>query len=143
MSKPDVQRVKEALIDAGVEIYRTNDSEIQIAERVRLHIMDSGVRVRIEEPVQVLFTARSQRSDFPNAAAADLFDKVRSNVGSQAQERGYEERDANTIEVKDPVNDSKVLDVWHEVTYTKALPDESAIIEEVNWALEVEKYVAG
>ena len=143
VSKPDVQRVKQALIDAGVEIYRTNDSEIQIAERIRLHIMDSGVRVHITDPMSILFTARSQRSDFPNAAPAELFDKVRGKVGAQASERGYEERDASTIEVKDPVDDRKVLDVWHEVTYAKSLPDEGAVVEEVRWALDVEKYVAG
>ncbi len=110
MGKPDAQRVKQALMDAGVEIYRTKDSEIQIAERIRLHIMDSGVRVQLGGPVSILFTARSQRSDFPNAAPNDLFDKVRTRVGNEASARGYVERDAATIEVKDPVDKVKVLD---------------------------------
>jgi hypothetical protein len=143
VSKPDVQRVKQALVDAGVEIYRTDESRIQIAERIRLHIMDSGVRVELDEHVRVLFTARSQRSDFPNAKADELFEKVRHSVGTEAGSRGYAERDATTIEVKDPVDQSRILDVWHEVTYAKELPDFGAVVDEVRWALEVEKYVNG
>lgn len=143
MSKPDLQRVKQALVDAGLEIYRTKEEEIQVAERVRLHIMDSGVRVRILDPILVRFTARSQRSDFPNAQPNDLFDKVRGSIGQQASPRGYIEAEATTVEVKDPVDDQKILDVWHEVTYEKPMDDEQALIEEVRWALDVEKYVAG
>lgn len=141
MSQPDVQRVKQALIDAGVEIYRANDSEIQVAERVRLHIMDSGVRVELGTPARVLFTVRSQRSDFPHAKPDELFAKVRTPVGAQASARGYTEQDATTVEVKDPVDDSKILDVWHEVTYAKDLSDLGALVEEVRWALDIEKYV--
>lgn len=143
MSEPDVQRVKEVLIDAGVEIYRTSASEIQIAERVRLHLMDSGVRVAVGSPVRVLFTARSQRSDFPNADPKDLFEKVRHRVGAEAGPRGYVESEARTVEVKDPVDEARVLDVWHEVTYQKELADAAALVEEVRWALGVEKYVVG
>ncbi|MBW1906830.1 MAG: hypothetical protein JRJ24_16290, partial [Deltaproteobacteria bacterium] len=46
-----------------MEIYRTDDRELQIAERVRLHIMDSGVRVVLNSGLLVQFTARTQRSD--------------------------------------------------------------------------------
>jgi len=142
VSKPDVQRVKKALIDAGVEIYRTQEEEIVVAERVRLHIMDSGVRIRLGDAPRVMFTARAQRRDFPNAEADVLFDKVRVTVGSTAGDRGYEEVAAATVEVKDPVDDSKILDVWHEVTYGKDLPAIDDVVDEVRWALDVEKYVA-
>ena len=142
VSKPDVQRVKQALIDAGVEIYRADDAEIQVAERVRLHIMDSGVRVELGTPARVLFTVRSQRSDFPHAKPDELFDKVRGSIGEQASLRGYAEHDATTVEVKDPVDGAKILDVWHEVTYVKDLADLGALVEEVRWALEIEKYVS-
>lgn len=143
MSNPDVQRVKQALIDAGVEIYRTNEIEIQIAERIRLHIMDSGVRVRIDGTPHVTFTARSQRSDFPNSDPKDLFDKVRHKIGAEAGGRGYLEKDATTVEVKDPVDKTKILDVWHEVTYQKEVADASSVVDEVRWALDIDKYVAG
>jgi hypothetical protein len=141
VQNPDVQRVKQALVDAGVEIYRLQDEEIQVAERVRLHIMDSGVRIRCGNGVRVVFTARSQRSDFPNAPPHDLFDKVRGAIGQQAAPRGYVEADATTVEVKDPVDQSRVLDVWHEVTYEKPA-DLDSLIDEVRWALDIDKYVA-
>ena len=142
MSTTDLQRVKQALIDAGLEIYRTRGQEIQVAERVRLHIMDSGVRVHLQDLLTVRFTARSQRSDFPRASADDLFEKVRGSVGSAASTRGYSEALANTVEVKDPVDDQKILDVWHEVTYEKPTADVDAVVDEVRWALDLEKYVA-
>lgn len=141
VENPDVQRVKQALVDAGVEIYRLQDEEIQVAERVRLHIMDSGVRIRCGDGVRVVFTARSQRSDFPNAQPQDLFEKVRGLIGGQAAPRGYIEAEATTVEVKDPVDHNKVLDIWHEVTYEKPA-DLDSLVEEVRWALDIDKYVS-
>jgi hypothetical protein len=143
VSSADLKQVKEELMKAGVEIYRTRPpSEIQVAERVRLHIMDSGVRVLLGDSLVVCFTARTQRSDFPSVSPDQLFAKVREAVGATALERGYEEHAHQTVEVKDPMDDQRVLDTWHEVTYTKALPDVAAALEEVRWALGVEKYVA-
>jgi hypothetical protein len=124
-----------------MEIYRAEAQEIQIAERVRLHIMDSGVRVRLGDFAAVAFTARSQKSDFPNARPDDLFEKVRGLIGTAASPRGYVEAGASTVEVKDPVDESRVLDVWHEITYEKPAGDVQAIVDEVRWALEIEKYV--
>ena len=140
MSKPDLQSVQQALVAAGLEIYRTQAGEIQVAERVRLHLMDSGVRVLVGDEAAVSFTARSQKSDFPNVAAKELFEKVRRAVGSDATQRGYAETRANAVDVKDPVDANKVLDVWYEVTYQK-VSDEASLVDEVRWALEVEKYV--
>jgi hypothetical protein len=141
VSTLDLQRVKQALQDADLEIYRTQGDTIHLAERVRLHIMDSGVRVHVDEGAIVQFTARSQRSDFPQSPPEELFEKVRESIGKPAVQRGYEERDAGTVEVKDPVDDSKVLDVWHEVTYGKRTHQLDETVEEVRWALQVEKYV--
>lgn len=139
--KTDVGSVKEALAAAGVEVYRARPEEILVAERVRLHIMDSGVRVELVEPARVSFVARSQRSDFPHDAADDLFAKVRTKVGSAAGQRGYVEARAATTEVKDPVDPQKILDVWHEITYAKPVGDLAAVVEEVRWALDLDKYV--
>lgn len=141
MATPELQRVKQTLQDADVEIYRTKGDEIHVAERVRLHIMDSGVRVRVGDSAVVELTARSQRSDFPHAPSDELFAKVREAIGSRAAERGYEETSADTVTVNDPVDDSKVLDVWHEVTYRKELASLDGLVDEVRWALDVEKYV--
>ena len=136
-----IQDIQQALSDAGVEIYRTDDRELQIAERVRLHIMDSGVRVVLNGGLVVQFTARTQRSDAPSAHADDLFRRVREEVGEQAGTRGYQEAHAEIVEVKDPVDEARVLDVWHEVTYSKPLAAVADAIAEVRWALDLEKYV--
>lgn len=136
-----IPAIQQALSKAGVEIYRCEDDELQIAERVRLHIMDSGVRVDVKDGLAVRFTARTQRSDAPSAKPEELFRRVREEVGQQAGSRGYEESRAEIVEVKDPVDDSKVLDVWHEVTYRKPIERVDDAVAEVRWALDLEKYV--
>jgi hypothetical protein len=142
VSSADLKKVKEELIKAGVEIYRTRPpAEIQVAERVRLHIMDSGIRVRLGESLTVSFTARTQRSDFPTIAPDQLFARVRETVGQQAPARGYAENGSQTVEVKDPMDEQRVLDTWHEVTYAKTLESLDAALDEIRWALGIEKYV--
>ena len=137
-----IASIQDTLEAAGVEIYRAKGDEVQLAERVRLHIMDSGVRVLYsDDALRIRFTARTQRSDFPNADSETLFTRVRESVGPKAVEQGYEESDASVHEVKDPVDDSHVLDVWHEVVYEKAT-DIDHLIDDVRWALAIEKYVS-
>jgi len=136
-----IQDIQRALARVGVEIYRARDQELQIAERIRLHIMDSGVRVVVSDGLAVQFTARAQRSDAPSAHPEELFRRVREEVGQQASGRGYRESSAEVVEVKDPVDNARVLDVWHEVTYRKALDHLDEAVAEVRWALDLEKYV--
>ena len=136
-----IQHIQQALARAGVEIYRTADHELQIAERIRLHIMDSGVRVVVQDGLSVQFTARTQRSDAPSARPDELFRRVREEIGEQAGSRGYQESRAEVVEVKDPVDEARVLDVWHEVTYRKPLAELDDVVNEVRWALDLEKYV--
>ena len=180
----DVKQLKAELALAGIEVYRSRKAEIHIAERVRLHIMDSGVRLQImdgadssaaialppdretadrapadhepgerpaserpasERPagerLRVTFTARSQRSDFPNEHADTLFEKVRRSVGTEAALRGFVEVTAGSLEVKDPMDDARVLDVWHEVTYEKPTVDARAAFDEIRWALALERCI--
>ena len=136
-----IQSIQQALASAGVEIYRTDERELQIAERIRLHIMDSGVRVVLQDGLAVQFTARTQRSDAPSAQPEELFRRVREEVGERAGSRGYLEANAEVVEVKDPFDEARVLDVWHEVTYRKAIDEPSEAVSEVRWALDLEKYV--
>ncbi len=138
----DLNTVQTALHQAGVEVYRTEAEEIHIAERVRFHIMDSGVRVHVADHARISFTARTQRSDFPHEMAEQLFERVRDMVGQSAGARGYQEADAKTIKVLDPVDESRVLDVWHEVTYAKDAAELPEIIDEIRWALSLDKYVS-
>lgn len=141
MNATDLQAVKRELVKAGLEIYRTKPSELEIAERVRLHIMDSGVRVR--NNLSVVFTGRTQRSDFGAGISTEqLFERVRDAIGQQAQDRGYVEEAAHLVEVKDPMDDQRVLDTWHEVVYVKEAGHVDGVVEEVRWALSVEKFVA-
>jgi hypothetical protein len=135
-------KVKETLVGAGIEIYRTRPNEIHVAERVRYHIMDSGIRVLVGEALQVQFTARSQRSDFPEGVSAEAaFERVRRAVGQDALARGYIETWSGTTLVRDPMDENRVLDVWHEVTYTKTMQDPAEAIDEVRWALSIERFV--
>jgi hypothetical protein len=136
-----IQSIQQALANAGVEIYRTGEHELQIAERVRLHIMDSGVCVVMRDGLAVQFTARTQRSDAPSARPDELFRRVREEVGEAAGSRGYLESNAEVVEVKDPVDEARVLDVWHEVTYRKPLRGVDDAVTEVQWALDLEKYI--
>ena len=136
-----IEDIEQALTNAGVEIYRSAGDELRIAERVRLHIMDSGVRVVARSGLTIQFTARAQRSDAPSVPSEELFAQVRQAIGGQASARGYEEAGSEIVEVKDPVDEGRVLDVWHEVTYRKPLDDVNATVEEVRWALGLDKYV--
>ena len=136
-----IQSIQQALASAGVEIYRTDEHELQIAERIRLHIMDSGVRVVLRDGLAVQFTASTQRSDATSAQSEELFRRVREEVGQQAGSRGYQESHAEVDEVKDPVDEARVLDVWHEVTYRKPLEQPEEAVSEVRWALDLEMYV--
>lgn len=139
--KLDAKQIKTELVAAGLEVYRTRPDEVQVAERIRLHIMDSGIRVSVKDEVHVAFTVRQQRSDFPDVAPETLIDRARREVGRIAQTRGYVETQSGSVEVKDPMDASRVLDVWHEVTYEKPIDDVATAIDEVRWALSIERFL--
>jgi hypothetical protein len=142
-----LERLKQAMVEAGLEIYRFSGSEIRVAERVRVHLMDSGVAVAIHsgaaagDQPRVAVTVRSQRSDFPSTSADTLFAKVREAVLPAARARGFEEAGAAARDITDPVDASHVLDVWHELTFTKPIDGIPGMIEDVRWALSVPKCV--
>jgi hypothetical protein len=136
-----IDRLKQAVLDAGLEIYRITGSEIRVAERVRMHLMDSGVTVCERSQPLVSLTVRSQRSDFPTMPAEELFRKVRDSLSQSAEQRGFREVQAVARDITDPVDESHVLDVWHELTYAKEVGDLDALIEDVRWALHVPKCV--
>jgi hypothetical protein len=139
--KLDAKQIKTELVAAGFEVYRTRPDEVQVAERVRLHIMDSGIRVWVKDEVHVAFTVRQQRSDFPDVPPETLIDRARREVGRLAQGRGYVETQSGSVEVKDPMDASRVLDVWHEVTYEKPIGDLATAVDEVRWALSIERFL--
>lgn len=138
----DAKRIKEALVQAGAEVFRTRPSEVHVAERVRSHLMDSGIRlVFADEVVHVRFSARTQHSDYPGEAAEALYARVDRFVGSAARARGYVELSRESVEVKDPANAARTLDVWHEISFEKASLALDEAVAEVLWLLTVERYV--
>jgi hypothetical protein len=138
----DLKKLKETLVAAGIEVYRTRPNEIHIAERIRLHLMDSGVRITFATSPAVSFTVRAQRSDFPESATeTEIFARLRETIGSEAVSRGYTETWSGETSVKDPIDDQRQLDVWYEITYSRPIA-EAAAIEEVRWVLNLERYVA-
>lgn len=144
MSQPSeltLDGVRQAVLQAGLEIYRVTASEVVIAQRVRMHLMDSGVAVAVSQGPTVTLTVRSQRSDFPESAAEDLFERVRKAVDPATGPRGFREVATATRSVTDPVDAENVLDVWHELTFAKRVDALDAIIDEVRWALELPKCV--
>lgn len=134
--------VRTAILDAGLEVFRTKEDTIQLAERVRSHLMDAGIQVLVKEGVStILVTVRTQRSDFPSASPDDLFAKVRAGIGHDARDRGFSEVAARPREIQDPVDDSRVLDVWYEVTFGKPIASTSVLVDDVQWALRLPKCV--
>ena len=138
----DSEGVRQALVDAEIEIYRVGEDEIRVAERIRLHLMDSGVRVVPGDQAKVRVTIRSQKSDFPAASSAELFAKVREAMETLVGERGFAEVAEEVREVTDPVDASRVLDVWYELTFEKAVSQLDAVVDEVRWALGLPRCVS-
>jgi hypothetical protein len=130
--------IKRALREAGVEIYRTRDEVVHVADRVRENlIMDAHIRVRAEQPA-VLFYVRAEQTDFPGEADDALFDRAR-RCGDAAIERGFHEARAFVTEVPDPGNPERTLDRWFQVQFEKPVEDIASAVAEVRFALEIEK----
>lgn len=143
MPKLTAPAVKNALVARGIEVYRVVGDVVEVAERVRLHLMDSGIRVVSGPSPQVLFTARTQRSENHQLTAAAQFDRVRAAVAEHAQAQGWSEVEAASKEIRDPVDHAKILDVFYEVTYARDVSALEDVTAAVSWALTIEKYVSG
>lgn len=134
------REVKEALLAAGFELYRTRGQEVCLADRVRDNlIMESGVSVVCREPdLAVRLVVRAQRTDFPTETAANLFDRARSMAAS-AERRGFREISTMTTPVQDPVDGSRTLDTWYEVVFEKQLRGIEEAIVEVRAVIPLDK----
>lgn len=131
--------VKRALVEAGLEVYRTRGDEVQIADRVRENlIMDSGVSLAAGSPLRVGFIVRAQRSDFPADPIAELFARARA-LAEDAAARGFIEREARVSDMNDPGDPSRTLDTWYEVRFEKAVGDIGQALVEARFALSLEK----
>lgn len=133
--------VKNALLDAGFEVFRAKGDTIELAQRVRSHLMDAGVAVRVTEHAVVSFVVRTQRADFPSATADELFDRVRAAISDDATKQGFAEAAASSRELLDPGDATRVLDLWHELTFCKSCADVTTLVADLQWALSQPKYV--
>ncbi|HEX7481415.1 MAG TPA: hypothetical protein VF331_26670 [Polyangiales bacterium] len=141
MSELTFDAVKAAVLEAGFEVLRAKGETIQLAERVRSHLMDAGVSVQVADALQVSVVVRSQRSDFPAASTEEIFHKVRHAVDPVAHAHGFLESSSQSRQLHDPGDSAHVLDVWYELTYTKPCSDLAALVLDLQWALSLPKCV--
>jgi len=134
-----VHLFKRTLIQSGFEIYRTLGDCIQLAERVRDNlIMDSAVVACLGEQPAVRVTLRAQRSEFPGESTEQLWAKARE-LAHPAFAAGYVEHSSEVVAIPDPVDDTHTIDTWHQVTLQKRVPDEQSLVEELRFALRLER----
>lgn len=131
--------LKKLLLAEGFEVYRTLSDRIVLADRVRDNlIMDSGVAAKPGAPPSVNFVVRAQASDFPADSQDQIFERARQ-MARDALSRGYAEIGVNSVEVRDPGDNSRTLDTWFEVAFEKKLNDDSELAAELRYALSLEK----
>lgn len=132
-------QLKKALVSAGFQVFRTLGDEIVLAERVRENlIMDSGVRVRVGEPLQIRVIFRAQRGNFPGEDDHHLFDRARK-LAEPARARGFEEVSQAVSPLLDPTDAERTLDTVFEVVVEKSTPNVESAFEELRFALSLER----
>jgi hypothetical protein len=136
------QQLKKALADAGFLVFRTIGDEVILAERVRENlIMDSGVRVRAGDPLQVRIVLKAQRGDFPGEDETRLFERVRK-LAERALGDGFIEVDKSVVPVVDPTDAKRTLDTFYEIVLARDAAALDAAFDGVRYALGLEKMVA-
>lgn len=136
------QELKKALSEAGFLVFRTMGDEILLAERVRENlIMDSGVRVRASEPLQVRVVLKAQRGDFPGEDEARLFERVRK-LAQPALSGGFTEVNQSVVPVLDPGDAQRTLDIFYEIVLAKDATALDSALDGVRFALALERMVA-
>jgi hypothetical protein len=136
------QQVKKALSDAGFLVFRTQGDDVVIAERVRENlIMDSGVRLRATDPMQVRIVLRVQRGHFPGEDEARLFERVR-HLAAPALSGGFEEVAKSVVPVSDPADSQRTLDTFYEIVVAKEVVGLDVALDGVRFAMTLERMVA-
>lgn len=142
MPLPTPPDLKKTLLTSGFEVYRTLADRVVLAERVRDNlIMDSGVAAGAADGLFVLFVVRAQGNDFPSESRDQLIVRARA-LASDALERGYSELATAVVPIHDPGERTRTLDTWYEVTYRKPVSDENELVDELRYALGLNKTVS-
>lgn len=140
MQHPSPLELKKLLIAQGFEIYRTMADRIALAERVRDNLlMDGNVAACTGKSLSVRFTTRAQQSEYPNDEDTALLGRARSQ-GEVALPRGYAEVDCAIVPVYDPGDPSRTLDTWFEVTFARPVTSLDELVQELRFALGLNKY---
>ncbi len=140
MTTTDVKSLKRALGAAGLQVFRTRGDEVHLAERQNMHLMEAGVRVRAGASPAVTIVVRAQRNDAPSLSPESLFDVVRAKTRA-LHDAGYAETEASAREIRSVSDASQLLDVWYEVTLTRAVASLDEAVEEARRAMAAERYV--
>src|SRR5687768_9944176 len=139
MPSPSTTDLKKALMAEGFEIYRTLGTTVILADRVRDNlIMDSAVAAVAGDVLRARFTVRAQRNDFPSDSEDQLFQRARDQAHA-ALERGYLEAQTTIVPMMDPSDKTRTLDTWFEVSFEKNVADVSELVEELHFALSLDK----
>jgi hypothetical protein len=133
------QQLKKALVSAGFQVFRTLGDEIVLAERVRENlIMDSGVRLRASEPLQVRVIFRAQRGHFPGEDDDHLFARARK-LADAAGSHGFLEIASAVSPVVDPSDGERTLDTFFEVVVAKDAATLELAVDGLRVALSLER----
>ena len=136
-------QLKKALVGAGFQVFRTLGDEIVLAERVRENlIMDSGVRVRVGQPLHVTVVFKAQRGNFPGEDDSHLFDRARL-LAARAVEKGFAEVSHAVSPVLDPQDAERTLDTFFEVVLVKSAETLELAVEEARFCLGLERSAEG
>jgi hypothetical protein len=143
MPNPSPRELKKTLIREGFEIYRTLEDCVVLAERVRDNlIMDSGVAARAGDPPAVRVVLRAQANDFPGEGPEELVRRARK-LAAALTSRGYSEVLSQTVPIFDPGDRSRTLDTWYEVSVERAVSETEELVEELRFAMQLDKTVPG
>jgi len=116
-------------------VYRTTGQEVIIAERVRDNlILDSGVRVRAGEPMEVCIVMGLRRGQYPNESDEQVFARLRQ-LAAPAAGRGFAEKKSGMAPVSDPADAKRTLDTFFEIVLAKEEPDTAGMLDLVRFAL--------
>ncbi len=100
--------------------------------------MDSGVRLRFSEPLEVRVVFRAQKADFPNEEDSRLFERVRQ-LAQPALSHGFVESECAVTDVTDPSDSARTLDTFYEITYSKPAAGLEVALVALRFAIGLEK----